>query len=214
MSNSDQHPSKRTKAAATGARPNKRAGISTPRRGRTPVPGDSSDNSNKGNPTAKGGNAGVGYRRPPVHSRFKPGQSGNPKGRRKGVGNFKTDLKATLKIPVKVNSNGRPRKVSTQEAMLLRLREKALSGVTRELIQMILLAQSHNNEELPEATPLSADDEAILRIFKARVLSGAAAVGDSSDPNDAGTDGAPSVESRSSNEAIEGASKKCSKSQK
>ena len=34
----------------------------------------------------------VGYRRPPKKSRFKPGQSGNPKGRPKGTKNLKRDL--------------------------------------------------------------------------------------------------------------------------
>ena len=32
----------------------------------------------------------VGYRKPPVHTRFKPGQSGNPKGRPKGPRNLAT----------------------------------------------------------------------------------------------------------------------------
>ena len=60
----------------------------------------------------------VGYGKPPVHSRFKPGQSGNSKGRPKGVRNFKTDVQATLKAPVKVTRGGKPRNVSTQAAML------------------------------------------------------------------------------------------------
>ena len=33
----------------------------------------------------------VGYRRPPAHYQFRPGQSGNPAGRRKGVRNLATD---------------------------------------------------------------------------------------------------------------------------
>src|SRR5262245_11040533 len=71
-------------------------------------------------PTYKGaeGDYDVGYGKPPVQSRFKRGQSGNPKGRPKGARNFSTDVKATLKAPVKVTRDGRPRKVSTQEAAL------------------------------------------------------------------------------------------------
>lgn len=34
----------------------------------------------------------IGYRRPPVHSRFKAGQSGNPRGRPKGAGNKPTPV--------------------------------------------------------------------------------------------------------------------------
>ena len=32
----------------------------------------------------------VGYKRPPMHSRFKPGVSGNPSGRAKGTKNLRT----------------------------------------------------------------------------------------------------------------------------
>ena len=33
----------------------------------------------------------VGYKRPPLHTRFRPGMSGNPRGRQKGVRNFAAD---------------------------------------------------------------------------------------------------------------------------
>jgi hypothetical protein len=116
-----------------------------------------------------------GYCNPPKHTRFMRGQSGNPKGRPKGVPNFKMDLKATLKTPVKVTRSGKPQRVSTQKAMLLRLREKALSGDNRALDRLILLAQAYNNEELIASAGLSADDASLLEIYRTRMLSGAAA---------------------------------------
>ena len=57
----------------------------------------------------------VGYRKPPQHTQFRPGESGNPAGRRKGVRNLATDVKRILKVPVKVKENGRSRKISTQD---------------------------------------------------------------------------------------------------
>ena len=42
-------------------------------------------------------NDGVGYKRPPKHTQFKPGQSGNPRGRGKNTRNFKTDLVEELR---------------------------------------------------------------------------------------------------------------------
>ena len=49
-------------------------------------------------------------------------------------------------------------------------------------------AQAYNNEELTAAAGLSADDAALLEIFKARVRSGAAGTPDPSDEN-GGIDG-------------------------
>src|SRR5262245_28321368 len=90
----------------------------------------------------------VGYGRPPRHSVWKPGQSGNPKGRPKATRNFKTDVTATLTSPVQVTRRGRPHKVSTQQAILLRLREQALGGDARAIDRLTALAQHYNNEEL------------------------------------------------------------------
>ncbi len=68
--------------------------------------------------TSNNGDRGytVGYGKPPIHSRFRPGQSGNPAGRRKGVRNLITDVKRTLSMPVRVKEAGRMRKKSTQES--------------------------------------------------------------------------------------------------
>ena len=70
----------------------------------------------------------VGYRRPPKTTRFKPGQSGNPKGRPAKSRNFKSDVKKTLETPIRLVKDGKPQTVSTQEGVLLRLSEKALKG--------------------------------------------------------------------------------------
>jgi Family of unknown function (DUF5681) len=61
----------------------------------------------------------VGYKRPPIQTRFQKGQSGNPRGRQRGVRNFALDVKRSLEIPVTLNDKGRPRRVSTQEALML-----------------------------------------------------------------------------------------------
>ena len=143
-------------------------------------------NAKKPNRKGAEGDHEVGYGKPPKHTRFKPGQSGNLNGRPKGVRNFKTDVQTTLKAPVKVTRDGRPRKVSTQEAALLRLREKALGGDARALDRLLALAQVYNNEELAAAASLSAGDAMVLEIFKARVLRGAAGRPDPGDENDGG----------------------------
>ena len=110
----------------------------------------------------------VGYKKPPPHSRFQPGQSGNPRGRQKGVRNLAIDVKRTLEAPVTLNDQGKARRVSTQEAALLRLREKALKGDPRSLAQVLELAKLFNNSNAVESTSggtLAAEDQAILDAF-------------------------------------------------
>ena len=115
----------------------------------------------------------VGYKRPPQHSRFKVGQSGNPRGRPKGSRNFATDVKRTLKAGVKVSKEGKAKRISTQEAALMRLRERALAGEVRALDRLLSLAQAFNNEDVVVQGPLSTDDAAAIENFAKRVLSGA-----------------------------------------
>jgi Family of unknown function (DUF5681) len=110
----------------------------------------------------------VGYKRPPRHSQFPPGRSGNPRGRQKGVRNFATDVKATLAGPVALNEKGKAKRVSTQEAALLRLKEKALKGDTRSLEQVIRLAQIFNDDGPDHALggqDIAAEDREILEAY-------------------------------------------------
>jgi hypothetical protein len=118
---------------------------------------------------AGAGDYSVGYRKPPVHSRFRAGQSGNPAGRPKGVRNLKTDVVRTLSAPVRVKEAGRSRTRSTQEGALMVLREKALRGDTRSLDRLFELALRFNSDitEVRSTVPLSTDDRAILSAYVA-----------------------------------------------
>ena len=140
----------------------------------------------------------VGYGKPPEHTRFKKGQSGNSKGRPEGSKNFSTDVKTALQTPVRVNSGGRPRTVSTQEAALMRLREKALKGDARALDRIIELARTYNDEEMAEAAAmLSQTDDEVLEAYSERLLrqAGKSQPGDSDDArNDEAQDTGPAKE--------------------
>ncbi|MCK1473591.1 hypothetical protein IVB27_01915 [Bradyrhizobium sp. 197] len=120
---------------------------------------------------AKKSDKNVGYGRPPLHSRFKPGRSGNPRGRPKGRLNFATDLKNTLGIRVTLNHGGKPRRVTTQQAALLCLMEKALKAKdTRALEKLLGFAAMASGSAAEEPTKsLSAEDQAILDAYRAEI---------------------------------------------
>lgn len=73
-------------------------------------------------------NDDVGYRKPPKHSRFKPGVSGNPRGRPKGARSFRDELQRELRKKVTITENGRTVIVPRQTALLWRLVAEALTG--------------------------------------------------------------------------------------
>jgi hypothetical protein len=83
----------------------------------------------------------VGYKRPPVHTRFKPGQSGNPKGRAKGSQNLKTLFHKILKEEVSLREGSDVRKVSKAEAIMRGLVIGALKGDTRSMGTLFRLAE-------------------------------------------------------------------------
>ena len=114
----------------------------------------------------------VGYGKPPRHTQFTKSRSGNPKGRPKGSNNFGTDVKRALKAPVRLTKDGSPRTVSTQEAALLRLREKALIGDARALDRLLALAQVYNDEQLVSdaSQQITAEDAEILEAYDERLL--------------------------------------------
>jgi hypothetical protein len=92
----------------------------------------------------------VGYRRPPLHTRFQPGVSGNPSGRAKGSQNFKTLLDRILKEEIPLIDGDRSRKVSKAEAITRRLVIGALKGDSRSLLALFRLAeQTGQFEEAP-----------------------------------------------------------------
>src|SRR5438067_7217939 len=63
----------------------------------------------------------VGYGKPPRHSQFVKGQSGNPRGRPPGAKNMKTLLSKALNELVIVTEDGGRRKVSKREAIVTQL---------------------------------------------------------------------------------------------
>jgi hypothetical protein len=108
----------------------------------------------------------VGYGRPPKHSRFKPGQSGNPAGRPRRKRNMETLLVEVMAQKVAVTRNGRTKRVPADTAILLRLLEKALGGDMQASRLLLALRAAHvRDSDANETNPASLlfeEDLAIL----------------------------------------------------
>lgn len=74
------------------------------------------------------GNYTVGWGRPPVHSRWQPGQSGNPKGRPRGRKNLATVFNEALGQRLEIQEKGGLRTITVREAIVRRVVNEALKG--------------------------------------------------------------------------------------
>jgi hypothetical protein len=102
------------------------------------------------------GNYSVGYGRPPEATRFKPGQSGNPKGRPKGSKNLRTLFSQELGRSVILKETGKTRRVPKAEAIVKQLINKALGADAKSTI--IVLDEMRRLEALADAQHAAAPD--------------------------------------------------------
>lgn len=113
----------------------------------------------------------VGYGRPPVRHRFKPGVSGNPGGKKKGTPNLDTLIARELDEKVEIRENGRLLRLTKREvgvkamvnkavqadirawpiiferAELVEIAEEPLAAVDREALRSYLNRTAARNEE-------------------------------------------------------------------
>lgn len=121
--------------------------------------------------TDNGGESEVGYKKPPKHTRFKKGRSGNPKGRAKGKRNIKTDLAEELSGTIRLTEGGAQRQVTRQRALVKAMLARAIQGDVKFASFILnLAAELHEaNAETPQETyELSKEDDAILDGFFGR----------------------------------------------
>ncbi len=114
----------------------------------------------------------IGFGKPPKHTQFKPGQSGNPAGRPKGTKNLKTDLEEELRELITVREGGNQKIVSKQRAMLKSLTAKAVQGDPRaaDIVINMMYRLLHEDDAEDTSRGLSPDDKAILKAFENRLL--------------------------------------------
>jgi hypothetical protein len=114
----------------------------------------------------------VGYCKPPKHTRFKPGHSGNPSGRPRGQRNFRTAVRDALKEKITIREGDRTRTVSKMDAIIQVTFNNALRSDPKALAAFIQLARStglmDEEPELSSTESISAEDDAILAEYLER----------------------------------------------
>jgi hypothetical protein len=100
----------------------------------------------------------VGYKNPPLHSQFKKGQSGNPRGRRKKEGpTILESLQAELKKSITVTEDGKSRRVTKLDVMIMQMVQRGMKGeikASTAVFRLLQLREADSSASLPPVLEL------------------------------------------------------------
>jgi hypothetical protein len=119
----------------------------------------------------------VGYKHPPRANQFRPGQSGTPSGRPKGVRNFRSELREELSEVVTVRDGDREIEVSKQRALIKSVVAAAIDGNQRAAASVLamcmrMLADAEDDDAIEDV-----GDREIVEAFTKRKKRAATASG-------------------------------------
>lgn len=106
----------------------------------------------------------VGYGRPPRHSRFRPGTSGNPGGRPKGRQNLSTVIGKLARQTMTITEGGQARRVPRYVALQLLQWSKALNGDHKAFmaIHQSMRDAGLLGAEVETVPPVITDDDQLI----------------------------------------------------
>lgn len=117
----------------------------------------------------------VGYKKPPKRSQFKPGESGNRKGRPKRETNVGSAIVRELAVKISVRENNVTKKLTKAQAMAKNVVQKAMSGDMKAVSQLVKLMPKQfevpaSAEQGASAAEISSAEKEVLERFVARRL--------------------------------------------
>jgi hypothetical protein len=111
----------------------------------------------------------VGYGKPPLGSRFKPGRSGNAKGRPKGRKNFDTMLQEILNEPVTIREGDTVRRVPRMEAVSRAFILSAMKGNPKAYTTLVDIARQYSEappSDGPRFRVIFPDHDEVLELHR------------------------------------------------
>src|SRR5262245_320346 len=112
----------------------------------------------------------VGYCKPPLHSRFAPGTSGNPRGKPKGHLNLETILKNELNRLITIREGDRSRRLKKGAAWVVRTVNGALNNDPKANATLVALLRTFvfgRAQEMLDPS-ITNDDQSLLADYLQR----------------------------------------------
>ncbi|MGX9393845.1 DUF5681 domain-containing protein [Nitrobacteraceae bacterium UC4446_H13] len=131
---------------------------------------DTDERRNNASAASRDADYKVGYGRPPRQSQFKPGESGNPRGRPKGVRSEDDILAKLLNKKIPIQDRGRIRYVSMLEAGYYRVAQNALKGDLKAMNFLMHRKAAVAQTRSGETPEMNEDDRVVLESFVAQII--------------------------------------------
>lgn len=106
----------------------------------------------------------VGYKKPPKHTRFQPGVSGNPKGKPKKNTTFEEEVRAIFKTRMTVTKNGKNVSLTKRQLLLEQIVNGAINKdptLMRMALPLLKMA-----DDVPELEVLPGDEKALKDLLR------------------------------------------------
>lgn len=122
-------------------------------------------------PEAETANYAIGYGRPPKHTQFKKGQSGNPKGRKKASKGLMTIVREAMLQKVSVRTAQGEKRMTRAEATFAKMLEKSFAGDARALAIVLGMYRDAVPDEPPSSIdtfdcPTESDEKIIAEFLR------------------------------------------------
>ncbi|HZU88903.1 MAG TPA: DUF5681 domain-containing protein [Stellaceae bacterium] len=118
----------------------------------------------------KTGDYEIGYRKPPLHTRFQKGRSGNPRGR--ASASLAELINKALNRETVVTVDGKRRRISKREAIVAQLIDRSAAAdlrATKLLLDVVKELEKRAGAEAAAPAALAPADRAVIAHLLARL---------------------------------------------